>query len=67
LSVLVLHVDPPAGVSGAACHHPRFNTILINRREPDGRRNYDFAHETFHVLTWKSMPPVTGGGRTMCR
>jgi Zn-dependent peptidase ImmA (M78 family)/DNA-binding XRE family transcriptional regulator len=57
LGILVLHVDAPAGVSGAACHHPRFNTILINRREPDGRRNYDFAHETFHVLTWKSMPP----------
>jgi hypothetical protein len=44
-------------ISGAACHHPRFNTVLINRREPDGRRNYDFAHETFHVLTWKTMPP----------
>jgi XRE family transcriptional regulator, fatty acid utilization regulator len=57
LGILVLHVDAPSAVSGAACHHPRFNTILINRREPDGRRNYDFAHETFHVLTWKTMPP----------
>jgi Zn-dependent peptidase ImmA (M78 family)/DNA-binding XRE family transcriptional regulator len=57
LGILVLHVDAPADVSGAACHHARFNTILVNRREPDGRRNYDFAHEMFHVLTWKTMPP----------
>jgi Zn-dependent peptidase ImmA (M78 family)/DNA-binding XRE family transcriptional regulator len=57
LGILVLHVDAPPAISGAACHHARFNTILINRREPDGRRNYDFAHETFHVLTWKTMPP----------
>lgn len=57
LGILVLHVDAPPAISGAACHHPQFNTILINRREPDGRRNYDFAHETFHVLTWKTMPP----------
>jgi XRE family transcriptional regulator, fatty acid utilization regulator len=57
LGLLVLHVDAPPAISGAACHHPRFNTVLINRREPDGRRNYDFAHETFHVLTWKTMPP----------
>ncbi len=57
LGILVLRVDAPPAISGAACHHPRFNTILINRRKPDGRRNYDFAHETFHVLTWKTMPP----------
>ncbi|MBI4657983.1 MAG: ImmA/IrrE family metallo-endopeptidase [Verrucomicrobia bacterium] len=57
LGILVLQVDAPPGVSGAACQHPQFNTILINRNEPDGRRNYDFAHETFHVLTWRTMPP----------
>lgn len=59
LKILVLYVDAPAGISGAACHLPQFNTILVNRREPDGRRNYDFAHETFHVLTWNAMPPRT--------
>jgi XRE family transcriptional regulator, fatty acid utilization regulator len=57
LGILVLHVDTPPAISGAACHHPRFNTILINRHEPDGRRNYDFAHEIFHLLTWRTMPP----------
>ena len=32
-------------------------TILVNRREPTGRRNFDLAHELFHLLTWDSMPP----------
>lgn len=57
LKILVLFVDAPVDISGAACQLPQFNTILVNRREPDGRRNYDFAHETFHVLTWNAMPP----------
>lgn len=57
LKILVLFVDAPVGISGAACQLPQFNTILVNRCEPDGRRNYDFAHETFHVLTWNAMPP----------
>jgi len=57
LKILVLNVDAPSGISGAACQLQQFNTILINRREPDGRRNYDFAHEIFHILTWTAMPP----------
>nr|WP_281720300.1 XRE family transcriptional regulator [Nitrosomonas nitrosa] len=57
LKILVLYVDAPGGISGAACQLPQFNTILINRGEPDGRRNYDFAHEVFHILTWNAMPP----------
>lgn len=54
---LVLYVDAPAGISGAACQLPGLNTILINRKEPEGRRHYDLAHETFHLLTWEQMPP----------
>lgn len=57
LNLLVLMVDAPKGISGAALHLPEFDTILVNRREPSGRRNYDFGHELFHVLTWNSMPP----------
>src|SRR5699024_6619442 len=33
------------------------NTIIINRREPTGRRAFDMAHELFHLLTWRDMPP----------
>lgn len=57
LKILVLYVDPPEEIWGAACHLQEFNTILIKRTDPDGRRNYDFAHELFHLLTWQVMPP----------
>jgi Zn-dependent peptidase ImmA (M78 family)/DNA-binding XRE family transcriptional regulator len=57
LGVLVLWVDAAADISGAACKLNEFNTILVNRREPDGRRNFDFAHELFHLLTWEKLPP----------
>lgn len=57
LQALVLFVDAPAGVSGAASRLPGLHAILVNRREPAGRRSYDLAHELFHVLTWDAMPP----------
>ena len=57
LSILVIYVDPPEDISGAACHLGEFDSILINRNEPDGRRAFDFAHELFHLLTWQAMPP----------
>jgi len=57
LDAQVLFVEAPAGVSGAAVHLPGLLTILVNRREPTGRRNFDLAHELFHLLTWDSMPP----------
>lgn len=57
LGVLVLYVDAPVGISGAASHLPGQHTIVVNRREPAGRRSFDLAHELFHLLTWDAMPP----------
>lgn len=62
LDIPVLFVDASAGlpknaISGAACQIDGFNAILINRRESLFRRNFDLAHELFHVLTWEAMPP----------
>src|SRR6266568_2590308 len=57
LDALVLFVDAPAGISGAASQVPRLNAVLVNRLEPEGRRNFDLAHELFHLLTWDAMPP----------
>jgi Zn-dependent peptidase ImmA (M78 family)/transcriptional regulator with XRE-family HTH domain len=31
--------------------------ILINSKEPPWRRNFSFAHELFHLLTWDIFPP----------
>lgn len=58
IGALVLYVDAPDAVSGAACLLPEVSTILINRQEPEGRRHYDLAHEVFHLLTWEQMPPA---------
>lgn len=58
LRALVLHVDAPRGISGAAFRLPEFSAILINRKEPPGRRNFDLAHELFHLLTWETIPPA---------
>lgn len=57
LDVLILHVDAPHGISGAASYLPGQRTILVNRHEPLGRRMFDMAHELFHLLTWDAMPP----------
>ena len=57
MRVLVLYVDAPYGISGAAFRLPGINAILINRHEPLGRRNFDLAHELFHLLTWETIRP----------
>jgi Zn-dependent peptidase ImmA (M78 family)/DNA-binding XRE family transcriptional regulator len=57
LAILVLMVDATDGVSGAACRLPELDAVLINRREVEGRRHFDLAHELFHILTWEAMPP----------
>lgn len=57
LGILVLYVDTVEGISGAASHLPRYDTILVNRNESSGRRYFDLAHELFHILTWDAMPP----------
>jgi Zn-dependent peptidase ImmA (M78 family)/DNA-binding XRE family transcriptional regulator len=56
--VLILEVDAPDGISGAACHLIDGDVILLNRNEPSYRRNYTLGHEFFHLLTWQDMPPA---------
>ena len=70
LGILVLMVDTYQGISGAACRLPELDVVLIARGEVAGRRNFDLAHELFHILTWDAMPPEhiekageAGGGR----
>jgi len=55
--LLVLEVDMPKGVSGAAVQLATGDAILINRAESIGRKAFDLAHELFHVLTWDALPP----------
>jgi len=57
LDILILHLDTVSGISGAACKLGPLHSIMINRNEVPARRNFDLAHEFFHLLTWASMPP----------
>ena len=52
LNILLLFIDTPHDISGAACRLQKFDSILINRNEHLGRINYDISHELFHLLTW---------------
>lgn len=58
LGILILMVDATSGISGAACRLPELNAVIINRNEPEARRNSDLAHEFFHLLTWDAMKPA---------
>ncbi len=57
LGVLLLHVEAPASISGAAARLDQLGAILVNRSDSFGRRTFDVAHELFHLLTWDRMPP----------
>jgi len=50
--------QPLASISSAASTvHPDFGpVIVINSDEAPWRRNYDLAHELFHLITWKIIP-----------
>lgn len=57
LNVHVLSVDAEPDISGAACHLPQLNVILVNRQEPPARRHFTVVHESFHLITWDVLPP----------
>ncbi len=42
--------------SAASTKGPFGYAILMNSAEAPWRRNYNFAHEVFHLLTWQSIP-----------
>ncbi len=52
-NIKIMYLDlTPYG--SAACTKGYFGSaILINSSEPLWRRNYDLAHELFHLLTWE--------------
>lgn len=49
----ILHLELDDGISGACVVDDRLGVgILINLNEAPWRRNFDLAHELFHVITW---------------
>ncbi len=49
----------PLEYGSAVCTvHPQCGkAIVINSKEAPWRRNYDMAHELFHLILWKVFPP----------
>jgi Zn-dependent peptidase ImmA (M78 family)/transcriptional regulator with XRE-family HTH domain len=52
LAILVFYMDLGPGGSGASTHGDFGRAILVNANDAPWRRNYDLAHELFHLITW---------------
>jgi Zn-dependent peptidase ImmA (M78 family) len=49
----IIHLDLEESLSGASIVDPDLGVgILISSRQAPWRRNFDLAHELFHVVTW---------------
>jgi Zn-dependent peptidase ImmA (M78 family)/transcriptional regulator with XRE-family HTH domain len=55
--IKIFYRDELAG-SAASAVGDFGQAILMNASEAPWRRNYNFAHELFHLLTWDAMPPA---------
>ena len=54
---LIWHSDLGQDGSAACTRDDEGCAVLINSREAPWRRNYDLAHELFHLVTWGSADP----------
>ena len=61
----ILHLPLGDGVSGASIVDNSLGVgILINAIDAPWRRNFDLAHELFHVITWNVFSPEEIGNGT---
>jgi len=65
----ILHLSLGDGVSGASVVDNALGVgILINANDAPWRRNFDLAHELFHIITWNVFSPdEIGNGTTITR
>lgn len=55
VGVKVFHLPFEPSGTAACLHHEQLGQgILLNTNNPRWRRNFDLAHELFHLLTWGS-------------
>jgi len=54
--VKILFYSLPGGSSACTIHSDFGGVIVINSDEAPWRRNYDLAHELFHLVTWNAVP-----------
>jgi len=58
LGIKIWYMEMDEG-SAASTYSELGPAILMNAREAPWRRNFNFAHELFHLITWESLPPTT--------
>jgi Zn-dependent peptidase ImmA (M78 family)/DNA-binding XRE family transcriptional regulator len=56
LGVKIWYLEMDEG-SAASTYGSLGPAILMNTKEAPWRRNFNFAHELFHLITWESLPP----------
>ncbi|MBI4619297.1 MAG: ImmA/IrrE family metallo-endopeptidase [Desulfobacterales bacterium] len=62
----ILHLSLGDGVSGASVVDNTIGVgILINVNDAPWRRNFDLAHELFHIITWNVFSPEEIGNSTI--
>jgi len=65
LRVKILHLPLESGISGASILDNKLGVgILINTNDALWRRNFDLAHELFHIVTWNVFTPKEVGDGT---
>ncbi|HEU5116555.1 MAG TPA: XRE family transcriptional regulator, partial [Isosphaeraceae bacterium] len=66
-NVKVFHLDfEPSGSAACSVAEHRYGAaVLLNARNMRWRRNFDLAHELFHILTWNVFRQGTSGDFTL--
>ena len=55
--VKILYLELEQGSAVSMVHEECGRVIIINAKEAPWRRNYDLAHELFHLILWRILPP----------
>jgi Zn-dependent peptidase ImmA (M78 family)/transcriptional regulator with XRE-family HTH domain len=56
LGIKILYISLPNGISGGSTISDFGMAILVNSDDAPWRRNFDIAHEFFHLITWDHFP-----------
>ncbi len=55
--VKILYLQLEEGSAVSMVHEECGRVIIINAQEAPWRRHYDLAHELFHIILWRILPP----------
>ena len=56
IGIKILYMSLPEGISGGSTISDFGMAILVNSEDAPWRRNFDLAHEFFHLITWDHFP-----------